>query len=79
VGGKRTLRLRPNEGSNTGMRSSSLNKHLFYGTMLVLLFLGSLGAVFRDDVEGKVVTVVCATVLFLIAILSYVRRHRLLP
>ena len=61
------------------MQTSSFQKHLFYGTALVLLFLGSLSAVFRTDFAGKAVTVVCATILFAIAVAHYVWRHRSFP
>jgi len=61
------------------MRTGDIRKHLFYGTVLILLFMGSLGSVFRDDFTGKVVTVVCSTILFSIAVVHYVWRHRLFP
>ena len=56
------------------MQPAAIQKHLFYGTILVLLYLGSLGSVFRDDFEAKVVSVSCATVLFALSVLYYVRR-----
>ncbi len=58
------------------MQTSSIQKHLFYGTLLVLLFLGTLSAVFRTDFEGKAVTVICATALFAIAVRQYLSSHR---
>ena len=61
------------------MQTRSIQKHLFYGTLLTLLFLGTLSAVFRTDVTGKVVTVVCATILFAIAVAHYVWRHKSFP
>jgi hypothetical protein len=63
----------------TPSRLRSLENHMFNGTGLVMLFLGSLSTVFRDDIEAKVVSVVCSTTLFLMAVLSYVRRQRQVP
>jgi hypothetical protein len=63
----------------TAMRSNGFQKHLFYGTVLVLLFMGTLSSVFRADVEAKMVSTACASILFLIAIMQYVQRHRSLP
>ena len=54
-------------------------KHLLYGTLLVCAFLGSVSSVFRDDFAAKVVSVVCASILFTGAALYYVRHHRSLP
>ena len=56
------------------MQPASIQKHLFYGTILVLLYLGSLSSVFRDDDEAKVVSVVCATMLFALSVLYYLSR-----
>ena len=56
-----------------------LQKHLFYGTVLVLLFLGTMSSVFRTDIEAKIISVACASVLFLISVRHYVRWHRSLP
>ena len=56
------------------MQPATIQKHLFYGTMLILGYLGSLGSVFRDDFEAKVVSVACATVLFALSVLYYLRR-----
>jgi hypothetical protein len=61
------------------VRTNSIQKHLFYGALLVVVFLGSLSSVFRDDFETKVVSVVCASILFVIASLLYLQRHRALP
>ncbi|MGN6499759.1 MAG: hypothetical protein ACTHKM_06400 [Tsuneonella sp.] len=61
------------------MQTTALQKHLFYGTLLILLFLGTLSAVFRSDIAGKIVTVVCAAILFGIAVVHYVGRHKSLP
>ena len=61
------------------MHPSPFQKHMFYGTLLVLLFLGTLSAVFRADFGSKVVTVVCASILFAIAVVHYVWRHRSFP
>ncbi len=61
------------------MLTTGFQKHIFYGTLLVCLFLGTLCAVFRADFEAKVVTVVCATILFAISIAHYVSRHRSFP
>lgn len=61
------------------MRTTRLEKHLFYGTLLVLLFMGTLGSVLRDDLTGKVVTAVCGTILFAMAVVHYVSRHRSFP
>jgi hypothetical protein len=57
------------------MKPSLIQKHLFYGTLLVLIFLGSLSGVFRTDTEAKVVSVVCATILFGLAMVLYLRRN----
>ncbi len=46
---------------------------------LLLLFLGTLSAVFRTDFEGKIVTAVCAAILFVIAVKYYLSHHRSLP
>ena len=56
------------------MQTASIEKHLFYGTNLVLLYLGSLGSVFRNDDEAKVVSFVCATILFALSVLYYLNR-----
>jgi hypothetical protein len=56
-----------------------IRKHIFYGTLLVCLFLGTLGSVFRGDFTGKAVTVVCAAILFAISVAHYIWRHRSLP
>lgn len=61
------------------MLSTGPQKHFFYGTLLALLFLGTLSAVFRTDFEAKVVTVVCAALLFAIAVAHYLRRHKFFP
>ena len=61
------------------MLNNGFQKHLFYGTLLVLLFLGSLSAVFRTDFEAKVATVVCASILFVTSIAHYVSRNRSFP
>ena len=61
------------------MQNSRFQKHLFYGTLLVLLFMGTLSSVFRDDWEGKVVSVVCAITLFAVAVGYYILKHRSLP
>ena len=61
------------------MQTHPLQKHLFYGTLLVLLLLGAMSGVFRTDVTAKIVSVVCAGVLFLISVSHYVRWHRSLP
>ena len=61
------------------MESRRIQKHLFYGALLVWVFIGSLSSVFRDDVEAKVVSVICASILFVLASLHYVQRHRALP
>lgn len=60
------------------MDTRLIQKHLFYGTFLVLVFLGSLSSVFREDFEAKVVSVACASILFVLAALHYVQRHRAL-
>ena len=57
------------------MQPATIQKHLFYGTLLVLLYLGSLSSVFRDDKTGAVVTVVCATVLFVLSLLFYIKER----
>lgn len=61
------------------MDHAEIRKHIFYGTLLVCLFLGSLSSVFRDDFSGKAVSVVCATILFAISVTHYVWRHRSQP
>jgi predicted membrane protein len=61
------------------MRPEMMQKHLFCGTLLLLLFMGSLSSVFRADFEAKVVTVVCATILFGISVLHYALRNARLP
>jgi hypothetical protein len=61
------------------MKPLNVQKHFFYGTLLVLLLLGALGSVFRSDLEAKVVAAVCSTILFAIVGLSHFRRHRDLP
>ncbi len=58
------------------MKPAAVQKHLFHGTLLVLLFLGALSSVFRTDFGGKVVTTVCVFVLFSLSVLNYVRRQR---
>ncbi len=56
------------------MQPASIQKHLFYGTFLVLLYLGSLSSVFRDDYVAKVVSAGCSTTLFALSLLYYVSR-----
>lgn len=61
------------------MLTTGFQKHIFYGTTLVLLFLGTLSPVFRADFEAKIVSVVCATILFVLSVAHYVCPHRSLP
>ena len=61
------------------MRPERIQKHLFYLTLLVLLLMGSLSSVFRNDFGAKVVTTVCAATLFGLAVLHYVRLNTKLP
>ena len=56
------------------MQPAPIQKHLFYGTILVLLYLGSMSSVFRDDYEAKVVSMVCATGLFALSVAYYLSR-----
>lgn len=62
-------------GQQARMQPATIQKHIFYGTVLILLYLGSLSSVFRADIESKVVTIVCATVLFVLSVLFYIS-HR---
>ncbi|MBA3527481.1 MAG: hypothetical protein M3438_06740 [Pseudomonadota bacterium] len=73
------MRLVALQGSLPFVGSGELQKHLFYGTALILLFIGTLSSVFRDDIEAKVVSVVSASILLFVAALHYVRRHQSLP
>ncbi|AYJ87582.1 hypothetical protein D3Y57_18740 [Sphingomonas paeninsulae] len=52
-----------------------VQKHLFYCTVLTMFFLGSLGAIFQDDASAKVIAGVCASALFVMAMLLYWREH----
>ena len=61
------------------MERSPIQKDLFYGTLLVCLFLGSLSSVFRDDLTGKIVSIACVTILFAVAVWHYLSRHRSFP
>ncbi len=61
------------------METRVIRKHLFYGTLLVFLFLGSLSSVFRGDMPAKVVSITCASILFFLAARYYAHRHRALP
>ena len=79
MGGKLPLRFALLESRLGLVKRLNVQKHLFYGTLLILLLLGALGSVFRSDFEAKVVSAVCATVLFAISGLSYFRRHGALP
>ena len=58
---------------------SGVQKHLFYGTLLVLIFIGSVSAIFREDEAAKIVAGVCCIILFVMAILLYRREHSRLP
>ena len=59
--------------------NSIIRKHIFYVTIIILLFMGALGSVFRSDFEAKVVSVVCALILALIGLISYFRASKTLP
>ena len=61
------------------MQAKDLRKHLFYGTLLILLFIVALSSVFRPDLAGKIVTIACATILFIISAFYYFRSHHSLP
>ncbi len=56
-----------------------LRKHMFYGVVLVMLFIGSLSSVFRGDFDAKVVSVICSTSLFVMAALLYVKHNKRFP
>ncbi|WP_208631775.1 hypothetical protein [Rhizorhabdus wittichii] len=58
---------------------SAVQKHLFYGTLLTLAFIGSLSAIFREDLVAKVIAGACSTTLFVLAALLYCREHKRLP
>lgn len=55
---------------------AAIRKHIFYATLLALLFMGALASVFRSDFEAKVVTCVCVAILTLISSIYYVRNHK---
>ena len=57
------------------MQPATIQKNLLYGTVLILLYLGSLSSVFRDDMTGKAVTVVCATALFALSVLYHLSQR----
>ena len=60
------------------MDTRKVEKHLYYGTLLSVLVLGSLASVVRSDLEAKIVSAVCSTILFSIAALAYFRGQRAL-
>ncbi len=55
------------------MQLAALRKHVFYVTVIILLFMGSIGSVFRSDFEAKIVSVICALALTLVGLISYFR------
>lgn len=61
------------------MSPRSTRKHIFYGTLLMMLFIGALSSVFRADYEARIVTVVCVGVLATLSLWLYVGKHRSLP
>jgi hypothetical protein len=75
LGGKADIEFAAEHGQHARMQRATIQKHLFYGTVLVLLYLGSLSSVFRDDTTGRVFTLVCATVLFALSVLFYISQR----
>jgi hypothetical protein len=61
------------------MEPRRIQKRLFYGTLLIIVFLGSLSSVFRAELEAKLVSVVCSGILFVFAALYCFRGRRALP
>ena len=55
---------------------ASIRKHMFYGTILLLMFMGSLAGVFRNDFEAKVVNFICVAILTAICLISYINSHK---
>jgi hypothetical protein len=59
--------------------SSNVRKSMFYYTLIIMLFIGSIAAVFRTDTEAKWVSVVCSLISAILLVFSFRRLGKNLP
>ena len=58
---------------------SNVRKWIFYYTLIIMLFIGSISAVWRDDAEAKWVSVVSAFISAILLVFSFHRLGKRLP
>lgn len=56
--------------------NKNIRKHVFYIGIMLILFLGSLSAIFRDDFQGDLVSAICCSVISLIMVYAYMNHHK---
>jgi hypothetical protein len=58
---------------------SNVRKSIFYYTLIIMLLIGSIAAVFRTDTEAKWVSVVSSLISVILLVFSFRRLGKNLP
>jgi len=55
--------------------NTATGKHIFYGSLIVVLFLGSVSSVFRTDLAAQIVAIFSSLILTTCTALYYRQNH----
>jgi hypothetical protein len=59
--------------------TKAIQKHIFYVTILILLFMGGVASIFRSDFEAKAVSAACVLMMAAGNLFWYCRSNKTLP